>query len=57
MAEGSQTLAPPVGGSKTLATVEMGRAGAERGRERRERFGRRRQRGAGEKVGSLTASG
>ena len=37
--------------------VEVGRAGAERGRGCRERSGRWRRWGAREKVGSLTASG
>ena len=66
----SKTLASSTGGSKTLAAVGMGCAGAERGHGRQERFRgavrgrgrwerseRRRRRGAGEKVGSLTASG
>ena len=65
----SETLAPSAEGSKTLAIVEMGRAGAgrgsrrrersggaERGRGHRDRSGRQRRRGVGEKVGSLTAS-
>ena len=52
----SETLAPSAGGSKILAAMEMGRAGAGRGRRRQDMSGRRRQRGAGEKVGSLTAS-
>ena len=68
--DGEEAAGRPAGGSKTLAAVEMGRVaswrprdvelwpgGVERGRWRRERSGRRRQRGAGETLGSLTASG
>ena len=62
--DGEEAAGRPARGSKTLAAMEMGRAvswrprdvemwpgGAERGRRRRERSGRQRRRGAGEKVG------
>ena len=62
--DGEKAAGGPAGGSKTLAAVEMGSAtswrprdvelwprGAERGRRCWERSGRRRRRGAGEKVG------
>ena len=61
--DAEETAGRPAGGSKTLAAMEMGRAaswrrrdvelwpgGAERRRQRWDRSGRQRQRGAGEKL-------